>query len=34
MSAEQAPRLPELMLLMADRLRSDPTYGATKLNKA
>jgi len=33
-SEEQAPRLPELMLLMADRLRSDPTYGATKLNKA
>ncbi|MCW3041869.1 MAG: hypothetical protein JWL57_27 [Actinobacteria bacterium] len=34
MSEEQGPRLPELMLLMADRLRSDPTYGATKLNKA
>lgn len=34
MSAQQGPRLPELMLLMADRLRSDPTYGATKLNKA
>jgi hypothetical protein len=33
-SAQQGPRLPELMLLMADRLRSDPTYGATKLNKA
>ena len=34
MSAEQAPRLAELMLLMAERLRSDPSYGATKLNKA
>jgi hypothetical protein len=33
-SAEEAHRLPELILLMADRLRSDPTYGATKLNKA
>lgn len=34
MSAEQAARLDELMLLMAERLRSDPSYGATKLNKA
>ena len=34
MSAEQATRLDELMLLVAERLRSDPSYGATKLNKA
>lgn len=27
-------RLPELMLLMAEHLQSDPNYGATKLNKA
>jgi hypothetical protein len=31
---EQAARLDELLLLMAERLRSDPSYGATKLNKA
>jgi Antitoxin SocA-like, Panacea domain len=34
MSAERTDRLPELILLMAERLRPDPTYGATKLNKA
>ncbi|HKN50653.1 MAG TPA: hypothetical protein VJ010_10550, partial [Actinomycetota bacterium] len=27
-------RLDELMLLVAEHLRSDPSYGATKLNKA
>src|ERR1700736_5509917 len=27
-------RLPELMLLIAEHLQDDPTYGATKLNKA
>ena len=27
-------RLAELMLLAADRLHTDPSYGATKLNKA
>src|SRR5258708_1962570 len=31
---EQAARLDELLLLMAERLRSDPSYGATKLNRA
>ena len=34
MSTDPAPRLDELLLLMAERLRSDPSYGATKLNKA
>jgi hypothetical protein len=33
-SNDPAARLPELMLLMAEYLQSDPTYGATKLNKA
>ncbi|HKN50654.1 MAG TPA: hypothetical protein VJ010_10555 [Actinomycetota bacterium] len=34
MSTDPAPRLDELMLLVAEHLRSDPSYGATKLNKA
>jgi hypothetical protein len=33
-AADPAVRLPELMLLMAEHLQSDPTYGATKLNEA
>jgi hypothetical protein len=31
---DAATKLAELLLVMADRLLADPTYGATKLNKA